>query len=77
MVQAPLTLYEAQLRAKMITGACTLRINATRRPSKRCERVGSGSADFSHREISLLANEYAVSDVWRPRKKIPHLTVMT
>ena len=58
--KAPLSNYEAQLRVKMITGACTLAHQRAIAATKQALRArGLKIADFSHREISLLAIEYA------------------
>ena len=60
MTKAPLTAYEAALRARMITAACTLAHQRVIKATKEALRArGHKITDYSHREISLLAVEYA------------------
>jgi len=60
MTKAPLTAYEAALRARMITAACTLMHQRAIKAVKEALRArGLKPQQYSHREISLLANEYA------------------
>ncbi len=60
MTKAPLTAYEAALRARMITAACTLAHQRAIKATKEALRArGLKISDYSHREISLLAIEYA------------------
>jgi hypothetical protein len=60
MTKAPPTAYRAALRARMITAACTLAHHRAIKATKEALRArGLRVSDYSHREISLLANEYA------------------
>jgi len=60
MTKAPLTAYEAALRARMITAACTLAHHRACCAVKEALRArGLRITAFSHREIGLLATEYA------------------
>jgi hypothetical protein len=57
---APLTAYQAALRARMISAACTLAHQRAIKAVKEALRArGLKVSDYSHRELSLLANEYA------------------
>jgi len=56
----PLTAYAAALRARMITAACTLAHQRAIKAVKEALRArGLKPQQYSHRELSLLANEYA------------------
>ena len=58
--KAPLTAYQAALRARMITAACTLAHQRALQATKFALRArGLKVVNFSHRELSLLAVEYA------------------
>ena len=58
--KAPLTAYQAALRARMITAACTLAHHRALRPPRfALTSSGAKVVNFSHRELSLLAIEYA------------------
>ena len=60
MTKAPLTAYEAALRARRITAACTLAHQRAIKATKEALRArGLRVTNYSHREISLLAVEYA------------------
>ena len=60
MTKAPLTAYEAALRARMITAACTLAHHRALKATKEALRArGLRVTNYSHRELSLLATEYA------------------
>ncbi len=60
MTKAPLTAYQAALRARMITAACTLAHQRAIKATKEALRArGLKVTEFSHRELSLLAIEYA------------------
>ena len=60
MTKAPLTAYEAALRARMITAACTLAHHRALKATKEALRArGLKPQQYSHRELGLLANEYA------------------
>jgi hypothetical protein len=60
MTKAPLTAYQAALRARMITAACTLAHHRACCAVKEALRArGLRITAFSHREIGLLAVEYA------------------
>ena len=60
MTKAPLTAYQAALRARMITAACTLvHQRAIKAVEEALRARGLKVSNFSHREISLLATEYA------------------
>ena len=56
----PLTAYEAALRARMITAACTLAHHRATEAVKAALRArGLRVTEYSHRELGLLAVEYA------------------
>jgi len=58
--RAPLTAYQAALRARMIGAACTLAHQRALQATKFALRArGHKITAFSHRELSLLAIEYA------------------
>ena len=60
MTKAPLTAYEAALRARMITAASTLAHQRALQATKFALRArGLKVVDFSHRELGLMAIEYA------------------
>ena len=60
MTKAPLTAYEAALRARMITAACTLAHHRATEAVKQALRArGLRVSNYSHRELGLLAIEYA------------------
>ena len=60
MTKAPLTAYEAALRARRITAACTLAHQRAIKATKEALRArGLRVTNYSHREISLLAVDYA------------------
>jgi len=60
MTKAPLTAYEAALRARMITAACTLAHQRAIKATKEALRArGLRVSNYSHRELSLLATAYA------------------
>ena len=60
MTKAPLTAYEAALRARMITAARTLAHHRALKATKEALRArGLKPQQYSHRELGLLANEYA------------------
>ena len=60
MTKAPLTAYEAALRARMITCASVLAHQRALKATKEALRArGLRVSNYSHRELSLLANEYA------------------
>jgi len=60
MTKAPLTAYEAALRAKRITAACTLAHQRAIKATKEALRArGLRVTNYSPRKISLLAVEYA------------------
>jgi hypothetical protein len=59
MAEATLTVYEAALRVRMISGACTIAHRLTRDAVKRQLRDrGLKVGHFSAKEISILAEEY-------------------
>jgi hypothetical protein len=59
MTKAPLTAYEAALRARMITATCTLMHQRAIKAVKEALRArGLKPQQYSHRELSLLAIEY-------------------
>jgi hypothetical protein len=58
--KAPLTAFQAALRARMITAACTLAHQRAIAAVKVALRArGLRVTEYSHREISLMAVEYA------------------
>jgi hypothetical protein len=60
MTKAQLSNYEATLRVKMITAACTLAHQRAIAATKQALRArGLRVTEYSHREISLMAVEYA------------------
>jgi hypothetical protein len=60
MTKAPLTAYQAALRARMITAATTLMHQRAIKATKEAMRArGLRVSNYSHREISLLAIEDA------------------
>jgi hypothetical protein len=60
MTKAPLTAYQAALRARMITATTTLMHQRVIKATKEALRAqGLRVSNYSHREISLLAIEYA------------------
>jgi hypothetical protein len=60
MTKAPPTAYQAALRARMITAACTLAHHRALKATKEALRArGLRVSNYSHRELSLLATEYA------------------
>ena len=60
MTKAPLTAYEAALRARMITATCTLAHHRATEAVKQALRArGLRVSNYSHRELGLLAIEYA------------------
>ena len=57
--KAPLTAYQAALRARMITATCTLMHQRALQATKFALRArGLKVVEFSHRELGLLAIEY-------------------
>lgn len=57
--KAPLTAYQAALRARMITAACTLAHQRALQATKfALQARGLKVVNFSHRELGLLAIEY-------------------
>ena len=59
-LKAPLTAYQAALRARMVTAACTLAHQRALQATKFALRAkGLRVTNYSHRELSLLAIEYA------------------
>jgi hypothetical protein len=60
MTKAPLTAYEAALRAKTITAASTLAHHRAIKAVKQALAArGLRVTAFSHREIAIMAEEYA------------------
>ncbi len=59
MAEAPLTVYEAQLRVSMISGVVTIaRLRARDAVKKQLRDKGLRVSHFSAKEISILADEY-------------------
>jgi hypothetical protein len=57
---APLSNYEATLRVRMISGACVLMQQMAIKATKEALRKrGLKVVEFSHRELAIVANEYA------------------
>jgi hypothetical protein len=60
MINAPLTAYQAALRARMITSACTIAHHrATEAVKQALRERGLRPQQYSHRGLGLLATEYA------------------
>ena len=60
MTKAPLTAYEAALRVRMITASVLAHQLAIRAVEDALRARGHKVVNFSHREIAIMANEYAV-----------------
>jgi hypothetical protein len=59
MIKAPLTAYQATLRARMITGACVLaHQHAIKGVKEQLRWRGIRVSEFTHRELAIMADEY-------------------